>query len=542
MTEVVIGVDVGSGSARAGVFDLEGRALASRTQPIVQFRPAPGHVEQSSADIWSAVCACVRGAMAAAQARSASPLEPRGIGFDATCSLVATDAAGGPVSLSTTGRDDHDIIMWMDQRATDQAARINATGAEVLRYVGGRISPEMQTPKLLWLAENLPRAFAAAHDFFDLPDWLTFRATGARSRSLCSLVCKWTYLGHGQRWDEDYFRRIGLGVLADEGFARIGTEVLPPGEAVGQGLSAQGAAELGLPGGLPVSASAIDAHAGGIGLIGAQVAGGGTLAARIALIMGTSSCHMAVSSGPAFVPGVWGPYRSAMVPGLWLNEGGQSAVGSLIDHLVQSHAGRADLAADGADVFDTLNRRVATLSSGLAVPAALSAGLHVLPDFLGNRSPHADASLRGMISGLGLSASGDDLARLYLATCQSLAYGTRQIIEALDASGDYAIDLILACGGWTKNRLFLREHADATGCRIVLPEEPEAVLLGSAILGAVAGGAYPSIEAAMAAMSRAGEVIEPAGGAVRRYHDAKYAVFRRMHDDQMAYRALMATV
>lgn len=539
MTAVVIGVDVGSGSARAGVFDLDGRGLGSRTHPIVQFRPAAGHVEQSSADIWAAVCACVRGATEAARAQVGA-LEMRGIGVDATCSLVATDAAGGPVSLSTTGRPEQDIIMWMDQRATAQAERINAGGAEVLRYVGGRISPEMQTPKLLWLAETLPAAFAAAHDFFDLPDWLTFRATGARSRSLCSLVCKWTYLGHEQRFDDAYFRAIGLGVLADEGFARIGTEVLPLGAPVGQGLSAKAAAELGLPAGLPVSASAIDAHAGGIGLIGAAVAGGGGLASRIALIMGTSSCHMAVSPEPTFVPGVWGPYRSAMVPGLWLNEGGQSAVGALIDHLVHSHAGRADLDTGGGDIFAALNDRVASLSAGRAVPASLTETLHVLPDFIGNRSPWADATLRGMICGLGLSATGDDLARLYLATCQALAYGTRHIIEALDASGDYAIDLILACGGWTKNRLFLREHADATGCRIVLPEEPEAVLLGSAILGAVAGGAYASIEAAMGAMSRAGEIIEPTAGATRRYHDAKYAVFRRMHDDQLAYRALMA--
>jgi ribulose kinase len=74
---------------------------------------------------------------------------------------------------------------------------------------------------------------------------------------------------------------------------------------------------------------------------------------------------------------------------------------------------------------------------------------------------------------------------------------------------------------------------------LVLPQEPEAVLLGAAVLGAVAGGVQASVQEAMAAMSRAGNVLTPAGDRVRRYHDAKYAVFQKMHADQMAYRAIM---
>jgi ribulose kinase len=144
-----------------------------------------------------------------------------------------------------------------------------------------------------------------------------------------------------------------------------------------------------------------------------------------------------------------------------------------------------------------------------------------------------------MISGLALSATVDDLALLYLAAVQAVAYGTRHIIAAMNGTG-FAIDTILACGGGTKDRVFLREHADATGCRVVLPRENEAVLLGAAMLGAVAAGVHGGIPQAMAAMSAAGGVIEPACGAVRAYHDAKYAVFQRMHQDQLDYRAFMA--
>jgi FGGY-family pentulose kinase len=542
MRQVVIGIDVGTGSARAGVFDLEGRGLASATRPIQTWRPEPERAEQSTADIWAAVCGAVREAVATAGGEA---LDVRGIGTDATCSLAAVDAAGQPVSLSATQDPARDVIVWMDHRALGQADRINVTGADVLRYVGGRISPEMETPKLLWLAETMPDAFARAAQFFDLSDYLTWRMTGDATRSLCTTVCKWTYLGHENRWDEDYFREIGLGTLADEGFRRIGTAVRPLGEAVGAGLTAEAAAALGLRPGIPVGTAAIDAHAGGIGTVGAALDGAApddaALLQRLALIGGTSSCHMAVSPGPSFVPGVWGPYYAAMVPGLWLNEGGQSATGALVDHVIMTHAGYAELReqAGPGGVHEALNLRLDAMA-GEAPVATLTRNLHVLPYHHGNRSPRADPTLRGVISGLRLSATLDDLALLYLATIQAIAYGTRHIVEALNATG-YAVDTIMASGGGTKNRVFLQAHADATGCRVVLPAEPEAVLLGAAVLGAVAGRAYPDVRTAMGAMTRAGRVIEP-DPAIAGYHRAKYAVFQRMYEDYVGYREMMRGV
>jgi FGGY-family pentulose kinase len=288
----------------------------------------------------------------------------------------------------------------------------------------------------------------------------------------------------------------------------------------------------------------IDAHAGGLGLLGAPLEGvtpgEAELEHRLALIGGTSSCHMAVSRTPRFVPGVWGPYYSAMVPGLWLTEGGQSASGALIDHVIFSHARGKELdreaRAEGSTVYARLNRELERLSPGGS--PELSAELHVFPDFHGNRSPRADPSLRGMLSGLRLSDSLESLALTYLATIQALAYGTRHILSTLEAEG-YRIDTVLASGGDTKNPLFVREHADVTGCRFVLPEEPEAVLLGAALLGAVASGTYPDVVTAMGRMNRAGAVVAPRTE-TRPYHDKKYAVCQRMHEHQLEYRRLMS--
>lgn len=539
--QAYLGVDVGTASVRAGLFDAEGKRLGSGVCPIRIFRPAEDFVEQSSDDIWSAVCTAVRAALREA---SIAPECVLGIGFDATCSLVVLDADGKPLSVSPSGNPEQNVIVWMDHRAIGDAAAINQTSHEVLRYVGGIISPEMEMPKLRWLKREKPQTWARAALFLDLPDFLSYRATGVRTRSLCTTVCKWTYVGHEGRWDTSFLSQIGLEDLATDGFARIGSAVRPMGERVG-GLSADAARELGLGVGTPVAVSIIDAHAGGLGLIGASLDGvapsAGDLEHRLALIGGTSSCHMAVSAEPRFVPGVWGPYYSAMVPGLWLTEGGQSATGALIDHVIHSHARSRELVEraerESTSVYELLNRTLATLSAD--VSPELSAELHVLPDFHGNRSPRADPTLRGMVSGLRLSDSVESLALLYLATIQAIAHGTRHILAALAAQG-YRIDTLLACGGDTKNPLFLREHADICGCKVVLPREPEAVLLGAALLGAVAGGRYATVIEAMGAMSAAGRVVEPRTGAVAAYHEKKHRVFLRMYEDQMAYRALMS--
>lgn len=540
-----IGVDVGTGSARAGVFDGNGAMLASAVQPIETYRPRPDFVEQSSTNIWQAVCKCVREAVSWAQIDVASV---RGIGFDATCSLVATDEHGSPVTVSPDGSDEQNVIVWMDHRAKAQAARINEGNYDVLKYVGNVISPEMETPKLLWLKENLPQTWQRAKKFFDLPDYLTYRATGEETRSLCSTVCKWTYLGHENAagWDSSYFESIGLGDLLEENCARIGADVRPMGEAIGNGLSIEAAAELGLLPGTAVGVSIIDAHAGGIGMIGATLEGvspdAQALDRRLALIGGTSSCHMAASQDARFIQGIWGPYYSAMIPGMWLTEGGQSATGALVDFVINNHGATPELyrQAETANqsVYEVLNGRLQTLSQDRKVPASLTRELHVCPYFHGNRSPWADPTLRGMVSGHALSATLDDLAVLYLATIQAIAYGTRHIIEAMNAAG-YRIDTIFACGGGTKNPVFLREHADITGCRVVLPKEPESVLLGSAMLGAVASGQKTDLLHAMATMSAAETILEPTKAATMQYHQAKYTVFRKLHTDQLAYRELM---
>ncbi|QPC95553.1 FGGY-family carbohydrate kinase [Mesorhizobium sp. INR15] len=529
-----LGIDVGTGSARAGVFDSDGTMLASAKRDIALFIE-PGEIaEQSSEDIWHAVCASVREAVAKS---GLGPCDIAGIGFDATCSLVVVGQGGVPLAVGRSGNSQRNIIVWMDHRARDQAQRINAGKHAVLDYVGGAISPEMETPKLLWLSENMPESFAAAEHFFDLTDYLTWRSTGSLARSICTVTCKWTYLGHERRWDEAYFRAIGLGALAEEGFARIGTEIVEGGTALAGGLTGDAAADFGLLPGTPVAAGLIDAHAGGVGTVGGK-GDAGTLQSRMAYVFGTSACTMASTSEPAFVPGVWGPYFSSMVPGLWLSEGGQSAAGAAIDHLVSFHPATDEAAshakAQGVSLAAWLGQQAAEQSADLSSAAHLADGLHVVPEFLGNRSPFADPEAKGLIAGLGMDTSLDSLVALYVAGLCGLGYGVRQIVAAM-AEKNLAIDTIVVSGGAAQSELVRQLLADTTGLTVAGSTSPEPVLLGSAMLGAVAAGHYPDLISAMTGMSTMGQIYRPAGGSPEALHDRRFAAFELL---QKAARAI----
>ena len=520
----VIGVDVGTGSARAGIFDLAGRMLASASHDITLFRESGSIVEQSSNEIWNAVCDSVRKALALAEV---SPEKIAGIGFDATCSLVVLGAGGQPLPVGPSGHAERDIIVWMDHRAVAQAERINATGHDVLAFVGGRISPEMETPKLLWLLENKPDVFAAAWQFFDLTDFLTWRATGDLSRSTCTVTCKWTYLAHERRWDDSYFRAIGLGVLADEAFDRIGQTVVDPGTPLGHGLTPEAAAALGLLAGTPVGAGIIDAHAGGIGTVGAE----GNPESCLAYVFGTSSCTMTTTRSAVFVPGVWGPYFSAMVPDTWLNEGGQSVAGAAIERLLAMHPAMPDAQRRAKQLSQPLPVMLAGLAeqaaNSLSETVLLAKGLHIVPEFLGNRAPLADPHARAVIAGLGMENDLDSLVALYIAGICSIGYGLRQIIEA-QASAGAPIERIVISGGAGQLDLVRQLLADTTGKVLLATSANEPVLLGAAILGAVASGLFDDVRSAMTGMSSISKTFGPATDGNADLHAAKFHAFKQL--------------
>jgi D-ribulokinase len=299
--------------------------------------------------------------------------------------------------------------------------------------------------------------------------------------------------------------------------------------------------------GTPVGASLIDAHAGGIGAIGGRLAADAPVNAcdRLAYIMGTSACIMATTSEPCFVPGVWGPYYSGMVPGLWLNEGGQSAAGAAVDHLLRSHPAYTEASAAarsaGVELIEFLERRIMAQAGNAGTAALLARDIHVLPEFLGNRSPYADPGSRAVIAGLDLDADIGAMERLFIAGLCGLAYGLADVIDAF-AAHHVRSNVIVMGGGAGRSPLVRQIMADTTGLTVAMPQTQEPVLLGAAMLGAVAGGAYASIGETMASMSALGRLSEPTSPGIAEFHRAKRAVHKLLRVVDQESREAMCAV
>lgn len=265
---------------------------------------------------------------------------------------------------------------------------------------------------------------------------------------------------------------------------------------------------------------------------------------------------MGLADSARFVSGVWGPYRDAVIPGMWLSEAGLSSAGSCIDYVVSSHpyGNKLILECGRAETIKKLNEYILAKCSPDG-HRSFTADIHVLPYFLGNRSPRADPSLLGGIIGLSLDESIESLAKVYLATIQAICYATLHIIETMNNSG-FELNELVVSGGLGQNEIFVQELADATLMKVRTPFEHEAaVALGAAMLGAAACSHFDSItgELAIAVTQRLDDLVHIAAmkamGAIsrellprrefRQFHSNKYAVFHKMYADFQSYRNIM---
>ncbi|KAG1902838.1 uncharacterized protein F5891DRAFT_1021390 [Suillus fuscotomentosus] len=561
-TPYFIGIDIGTGSARASLVARNGEIKASSTKDIITWRDKHDYriFEQSTNNIWEQICTAVKEIL---KQSSVPATAVKGLGFDATCSLAVSDFGGSPITVTKGSgigmHGDRNVILWADHRAEKEAELINSTGSIVLNYVGGTMSLEMEVPKILWLKKRMDPALFTRCQFFDLPDFFTYKATGDNTRSFCSVTCKCSYIPD-KGWQPDFFERIGLGELVDgDNWKHMGAargQVHAAGSPVGRGLSQKAAEELGLVEGTAVGSGLIDGYAGWMGTVAARYIENGQLSNvlpsldesrhRLAIVAGTSTCHIVQSRDGVFVKGVWGPYRDTVFPGWWMNEGGQSSTGQLIDFIITTHTAYPELKErakqEGKCTHDVLLDVLEKLrnENNVHTYTELTKNVHFYPDFHGNRSPIADSRMRGSIIGLELDASIADLARKYYLTLEAIALQTRHIIDVLNAAGHDITSLYLS-GGQVKNVVIMQLFADTCGIPVILPRSySEAVVLGAAMLGRIAAEGAKDGEdmwKIMVEMTPTGTLVAPgASSTVKKLLDAKYSIFLEMIDNQRRWR------
>ncbi len=428
-----------------------------------------------------------------------------GIGIDFTaCTMLPVLADGTPLcTLAAWAGHPHSWVkLWKHHAAQPQAERINETGArsgeETLRIYNGRYSSEWFFSKALQILEEAPEVYRAADKLIEAADWIVWQMTGRERRNECCAGYKGMWI-KGKGFPAPEFFRALDPRLENVVAGKLAEAYYPLGSPAG-GLTEAMARETGLSAGTPVAVGNIDAHA-------AVPACGVTRPGTLAMIMGTSLCHMLLGDERRFVEGVAGVVQDGIVPGFWGYEAGQAAVGDLYAWFFRAFA------ADPDEVTGKASR----LRPG-------QTGLVALDWWNGNRSVLMDAGLTGLVVGATLATRPEEV---YRALVEATAFGTYTVIRAFEKEG-IPIRRLVACGGLPrKSPLVMQIFADVTNSAIHLPRSLEASGLGAAMHGAVAAGAYQDIAEAAEHMAGLQENVY-------RPDPAAHAVYARVYDEYLA--------
>ena len=509
MNALLLAVDVGSTSARAGVFDAAGSEIAAGTASLAVLRPRDDHAVYRMADIWAAACIAMRRAL-----QGGGGLGDRiaGIAFSATTGLVLQHDGAPPLEGGA------DVFGAMDMRAVAEAEHITRGGDAWLDHMGGSVSAQNPLPRLMWLKRHDPMAWQRVTAVLDLCDELVLRASGDDRHSLSALAAQWPYdAGKDDPWRYGLLAELDLAEVWSMG--ALSGDHVRPGEMQGRLLSSV-AGELGLQPGIPVGGGLLDRHAALFGAMGRNMRGRSDGTAT--LVGGFATSLMMLSGELHYVPGVDGPSRDAVLPGLWTYEARQPYTGAALDDVLTGHpsgpglasAAEHDLAA--GEVLDVLAREGPGFASGR----------HILPDWFGNRTPQDDRSLRALDLGADDGHSRRSFLETYYATARAIALQMRHIVSHLNAH-EFAIDRICLAGAHSRNKLLGRLYQDALGVDLVVPGGADPVLLGTAMAAAAAAGIYPDIAAAVDVMAPPQARLQ-ADSTWRRAHDAAYRIYGQM--------------
>lgn len=500
----LLGIDFGTESCRVAICDVHGHPLTFAATSYPTHHPHPGWAEQSPEDWWNALQASTHKALSNA---GISPSEIAGISYDATTLTL--------VAMDSRGQELRNAIMWMDVRATEQAARAEGSQSVARLYNGAGTSPavaEWYPFKAAWLKENEPETYAGAHRLVDAPDWLTFKLTGEWTTNINSAALRMYYNRAKGGWPTDFYETIGCGDVFD----KIPERILDLGTPVGE-LATIPAQLLGLRPGIPVAQGPADAWAGQIGL--------GVLSpGSMALITGSSHVLTGQSADEVHGRGFFGAYTDGVLPGQYTVEGGQVSTGSVLKWFKDNFAADLTGAAEkvGLNPYKVLDAKAAEIPRGCD-------GLIINEYFQGNRTPYSDSKARGLISGLSLMHTP---AHFYRAIEESVCYGTAHNLRVMKDAG-FEVTRIVACGGATKSRDWMQMHADVTGVPITITEVGDAVVLGTCMIAAVGAGIYKDLPEAGQNMVREIDVFEPDQEAHEEYSfylDKYTELFPRVQD------------
>lgn len=462
MARYLIGIDIGSYESKGVLTDEKGKVLASHVTKHELDFVRPGFVEHEAEAVWWGEFATICRALLRQSA--VDPKSIAGVGISAVFSMIPVDAEARP--LRPGG-----IMYGVDTRSTREIAEVSGRIGEatILARTGNPLTSQSMGPKILWLKNNEPEVYAAAHCFLPAAGFIVARLTGA------FVIDHLEACFYGPLYDPQ------LGGWAPdlcEGIVDIGRlpQVRWACEVAGK-VSEQAAAATGLAAGTPVTVGTSDVATEALSI-------GVTRPGETMLMYGSTAWITMIAEKPLHHKDLWSsPF---LFPGTYCLHGGTATSGSLT-RWMRDQVG-PDLVAQEASGGENAYAALTALARSVAPGAE---GLVILPYFSGERSPINDTDAKGVIFGLQMH---HHRGHLYRATLEGIGYSINHILLAMREAGA-APQSMAAVGGGTANDVWLQAVTDITGLPQNVPEVTLGASYGNAFLAGYAVGLFERPEA-----------------------------------------------
>ncbi len=448
---LLLGIDVGTGSAKGVLVDVHGRFCATAASSYTYERPAPTHAEQSADDWWRAVCQVVRTLLAQ------NP--------DAHERIACVGVSGqgvAAVPIGHNGKPLRKAILWLDTRCEEEARALAETHGKELTAISGKIPAAYNfEPKLLWLRKHEPRVWEQTWKMLTTTAYISFRLTdrAVMNYSDAGITLSWNLKQNC--WSEEAMAYIELP-------RDLFSDVAPCHQVIGT-VTAQASQECGLAEGTPVIAGGEDTSSSGLAM--GVVSGN-----EVQLSMG-----MATTINVPFPYPVWDSRLLAfphVLEGTTLLGGSMVAGGLALDWLARTLAGSTDSNASARGEW--IQREADEIKD---VPAGAN-GLIFAPYLAGELQPINDGMARGVL--LGITASTTP-AEIFRAVMEGTAFAIHHNLHYAKEVGANPVRIV-AVGGPTRNDLWCQIIADAAGMPLDAMEEHGGAALGDAILAGMGAG------------------------------------------------------
>ena len=517
-----IGLDYGTDSVRALIVNaLNGEEVATHVFYYPRWKkglycdPSTSQYRQHPLDYLEGLEVSIKKALKKAGKEMAQNVV--GISVDTTGSTpVAVDADGTPLSMLPDFKDNPNgmFILWKDHTANKEAEEINqlahSGGVDFTKYVGGIYSSEWFWAKILRTLRVDQTIREKAFSWVEHCDWISAVLTSERiltdTRNLneilfdpLSIKRSRCAAGHKALWheefeglpSEDFLVKLDplLKGLRDRLFRHTYTADMPMGK-----ISKNWAKKLGLSENVVIGVGAFDAH---MGAVGADIE-----PYSLVRVMGTSTCDMLIAPneevGHLLIKGICGQVDGSILPNMLGMEAGQSAFGDVyawFQNLI-AYPLREFLTEKQAEKL--IAQIIPSLSEKAAKLPVTENDIIALDWLNGRRTPDANHTLKGAITGLNLSS---DAPKVFKALVEATAYGAKAIVERFNDEG-VPIKQLIGIGGVSKKSPFVMQTlADVLNMPIKIVKSEQACALGAAMCAATAAGVYPTMQAAQKAMS-----------------------------------------